>query len=100
MIETTETTVFAPDDHVELGRNYMFRWEESQNAHILLYPEGVVKLNATAGEILDRFVRGLSVGQTIADLEARYDGADADIAHGVMKFLEVSHAKGWIRRKT
>ena len=42
----------GPRAIVEINPVYLFRWEESQNAHILLYPEGVVKLNDTAAEIL------------------------------------------------
>ena len=32
---------------------YLFRWEATQDAHVLLYPEGIVKLNRTAGEIIE-----------------------------------------------
>ena len=83
-------------DHVEINPLYMFRWEDSQDSHILLYPEGVVKLNQTAGAILAQVAKGLSVGEVIAELER--DFVDGDIADGVLKFLEMSHAKGWIRR--
>ncbi len=48
----SEGVEFGPDDYVEINPMYLFRWEESQESHILLYPEGVVKLNQTAGEIL------------------------------------------------
>ncbi len=84
-------------DHVEINPLFMFRWEESQDSHILLYPEGVVKLNQTAGAILERVSKGLSVGELIDDLQQDY--VDGDVADGVFKFLEMSHAKGWIRRK-
>jgi len=85
------------DDRVEMNPMYLFRWEESQQAHVLLYPEGVVKLNPTAGAILERCTGDMTVGEMIDDLAGRY--VDGDVADGVLKFLEVSHAKGWIRRK-
>ena len=83
-------------DLVEINPLYIFRWEDSQDSHILLYPEGVVKLNQTAGAILEQVAKGLSVGEVIEELER--DFVDGDVADGVMKFLEISHAKGWIRR--
>lgn len=93
----TEAQTLRREDRVELNPTYLFRWEESQQAHILLYPEGVVKLNATAGEILKRCTGDATVGEMIDDLQRAY--VDGPVADGVLKFLEVSHAKGWIRRK-
>ena len=37
-----------------LGRGFRLQWEEAQGCHVLLYPEGMVKLNRSAGEILKR----------------------------------------------
>lgn len=93
----SEAPALSRHDHVEINPLYMFRWEESQDSHVLLYPEGVVKLNPTAGAILERVSKGVLIGELIVDLEKQY--VDGDIAAGVLEFLEVSHAKGWIRRK-
>lgn len=77
---------------------FMFRWEASQDAHVLLYPEGVVKLNATGGAILDYCDGKHTVTELIAALTARYDSTDCDaIARSVLNFLEVSRDKGWIQ---
>ncbi len=46
------TTNISPTCRYEIRPPFLFRWEESQQAHVLLYPEGIVKLNATGGEIL------------------------------------------------
>ena len=35
-----------------LGRGFRLQWEQVQNTHVLLYPEGMVKLNGSAGEIM------------------------------------------------
>ncbi len=93
----SEGVEFGPDDYVEINPMYLFRWEESQQSHILLYPEGVVKLNETAGEILSCCTGEKSVREVIEELKARY--TEGDVTSGVLKFLEVSHANGWIRRK-
>lgn len=79
---------------------FLFRWEESQQAHVLLYPEGIVKLNATGGEILKRCDGKTNVAELIKQLAHSYNASDIDaIRNGVLNFLEVSHGKGWIRAK-
>lgn len=74
---------------------FRFQWEEVQNCHVILYPEGMVKLSASAGEILRRCDGQHSVGQIIADLSAQFPGHD--LAPDVKKFLEEAHEHGWIR---
>lgn len=83
-------------DVIEINPMYLFRWEEAQQAHVLLYPEGVVKLNETAAEILKTCDGARTVDAVIADLSARFD---ADVRDDVLEFLEVAHAQDWIRVK-
>lgn len=85
------------EDVVELSPNFHFRWEEPQQAHVLLYPEGIVKLNETAASILERCTDGRSIADVVDDLAGEYGGSDLSL--DVLKFLEVAHAKGWIRVK-
>ena len=35
-----------------LQNHFRLQWEEAQGCHVLLYPEGMVQLNASAGTIL------------------------------------------------
>ncbi|MFY0119870.1 pyrroloquinoline quinone biosynthesis peptide chaperone PqqD, partial [Acinetobacter baumannii] len=35
-----------------LRPGFRLQWEPVQNGHVLLYPEGMVKLNGSAGEIM------------------------------------------------
>jgi pyrroloquinoline quinone biosynthesis protein D len=92
-----EGTSIPTDARFEIHRHFLFRWEPSQEAYVLLYPEGVVKLNQTAGEILKRCQAGRSVGQMIEELKQVFSGADDEIARGVRSFLEIANVKGWIR---
>lgn len=85
-------------DVMELNPNFHFRWEEPQQAHVLLYPEGIVKLNPTAAAILETCTGGQSIGDGAAELGLRY-GRD-DLGAEALKFLEVAYAKGWIRIKS
>jgi pyrroloquinoline quinone biosynthesis protein D len=32
-----------------IGRGLRLQWEPAQSAHVLLYPEGMIKLNGSAG---------------------------------------------------
>lgn len=74
----------------------MFRlqWEQAQNCHVLLYPEGMVKLSGSAGEILKRVDGTRSVEQIINDLKAAFPGADLEA--DVLKFFEEAKAHGWV----
>ena len=57
-----------------LARLFRLQWEEAQQAHVLLFPEGMVRLNASAAEILRRCDGQRSVGEIVAELEQRVRG--------------------------
>jgi pyrroloquinoline quinone biosynthesis protein D len=89
------------DAHARYALNpmYLFRWEETQDAHVLLYPEGIVKLNRTAGEIIGLCDGQETVASIITTLQQRYPGNDQRVAESIRTSLEVFRAKGWIRRQ-
>jgi pyrroloquinoline quinone biosynthesis protein D len=75
----------------------MFRlqWEEVQESWVLLYPEGMVKLNGSAGEIMRRLNGEKSVRTLISDLETDFgaSGLQAD----VLAFLDIAAQQGWVK---
>jgi pyrroloquinoline quinone biosynthesis protein D len=73
---------------------YRFQWEEAQNCYILLYPEGMVKLNPSAGEILKHCDGAQSVSAIITSLQQQYP--DADIENDVHEFLKIAYENGWL----
>ena len=79
----------------ELSPGYRFQWEEAQGCHVILYPEGMVKLSPSAGEILKRCDGTTSVDAVIADLQAAFP--DTALMQDVYDFLEIAHEQGWIR---
>jgi pyrroloquinoline quinone biosynthesis protein D len=92
-----DTPTFDDDTVFELQRHFRFQWEPAQQSHVLLYPEGMVKLPGSSGEILKR-VDGTSNVRTIIDnLQASFPGVD--LRSDVMGFLEHVYGKGWIRPK-
>jgi pyrroloquinoline quinone biosynthesis protein D len=84
------------DDAVlELVRHFRLQWEPAQQAYVLLYPEGMVKLGPSAAEILKRIDGQTAVGAIVADLERAYPGAD--LRGDVADFLMHAEQKGWLR---
>jgi pyrroloquinoline quinone biosynthesis protein D len=87
---------FTADSVPVLALGYRFQWEPAQDCYVLLYPEGMVKLNPAAGEILKRVSeKKQTVGELIAELKAAFNGADLD--DDVYQFLEEAHGNDWIR---
>ncbi|HXI76217.1 MAG TPA: pyrroloquinoline quinone biosynthesis peptide chaperone PqqD, partial [Steroidobacteraceae bacterium] len=68
-----------------LGRGFRLQWEPAQNAHVLLYPEGMIKLNGSAGEILKRCNGAATIADITADLERAF--AASDLSEDVMRFV-------------
>jgi pyrroloquinoline quinone biosynthesis protein D len=77
-----------------IGRGFRLQWEEAQKAHVLLYPEGMVQLNVSAGEILAlcNGVRGVETIVTL--LEERF--ACAGLEPEVLSFLDLARAQRWV----
>ena len=78
----------------KLSRRFRLQYEEAQSRWVLLYPEGMVKLNQSAGEILRRCDGARSVTEVVADLEQAFatTGLEAD----VLAFLELARKQRWV----
>ncbi|MGB4246979.1 MAG: pyrroloquinoline quinone biosynthesis peptide chaperone PqqD [Pseudohongiellaceae bacterium] len=83
------------DKALVLEKQFRFQWEPAQNTHVLLYPEGLIKLPGSAGEIMQRIDGKASAEDIVRSLEQAFPGAD--LQQDVIDFLEVAHDKGWIR---
>jgi pyrroloquinoline quinone biosynthesis protein D len=70
------------------------QWESAQEAHVLLYPEGMVKLNGSAGAIMSRCDGTRTVADIVMDLERAY-GATG-LAADVRAFLALALEKRWL----
>jgi len=73
---------------------YRLQWEVAQDAYVLLYPEGMVKLNPSAGEILARCDGTRELDDIIGELEHLFDGSD--LATDVCRFLDHARLRGWL----
>jgi pyrroloquinoline quinone biosynthesis protein D len=81
-----------------LGHGFRFQWEPAQQCHVLLYPEGMIKLNQSAGEILARCDGQRDIAAIVANLEEAFSisGLRADIE----AFLAMAVDKRWLRLDT
>lgn len=76
-------------------QGYRFQYEPAQKGHVLLYPEGMIKLNESAS-----LIGGLIDGQR--DVAAIIDALQQqfldvpEVADDIEQFMEVARAEHWI----
>jgi pyrroloquinoline quinone biosynthesis protein D len=59
-----------------LATGARLQYDEVREEHLLLVPEGVVRLNPTAAEVLELCDGERSLDDIVVALSERYDGAD------------------------
>ena len=77
-----------------IGRGFRLQWEAAQNAFVLLYPEGMIKLNASAGEILKRCDGAATIDEITASLEQAF--STRGLKSDVLAFVAMAHEKHWV----
>ena len=77
-----------------VGRGFRLQWEAAQEAHVLLYPEGMVKLNNSAAAIMARCDGVRTVADIVADIERTYDVTG--LAGDVGAFVAMARDNGWL----
>ena len=84
----------ALDSRPRVGPGFRLQWEPAQDAHVLLYPEGMVKLNGSAGEIMSRCDGQRMLTEIVADLERTFGitGLTDDVA----AFVSIAVEKKWL----
>lgn len=86
----------STDSTPELNPLFRLQYEQAQSCYVLLYPEGMVKLNQSAAEILKQ-VNGVdSVNLIHQKLTAQFPEA-GDILSDIKEFLAIAYDKKWIR---
>jgi pyrroloquinoline quinone biosynthesis protein D len=73
---------------------YRLQWEPAQDAHVLLYPEGMVKLNQSAAEILKRCDGTRDIETLIEDLQKAFNVPD--LGGEVRSFVAEAERRGWL----
>ena len=90
------STVNEQDKPV-VGRGFRLQWEPAQEAHVLLYPEGMVKLNSSAAAIMTRCDGVRTVADIVADIERTY--GVTGLAADVSAFVAMAREKSWLEMK-
>ena len=70
------------------------RYDDVREEHVLLIPEGVVRLNPTAAEVLELCDGERSLDDIVGALSARYDGAD--VRDDVLELVDGMAQKGLV----
>ena len=84
----------ATDSRPRVNHGFRLQWEQAQGCHVLLYPEGMVKLNGSAGEIMKRCDGEKSVADIVAELESAF--AVQGLTKDVMGFIEMAGKQRWL----
>lgn len=85
------------EDIYKRNPHFRFQWEEAQNCYVLLFPEGMVRLNGGAGEVLSRLDGTKTVAVLVEELKAAFPEAP-ELEADVLSMLELGLEKTWIVR--
>ena len=77
-----------------VNNHFQLQWEEKQDCFVLLYPEGMVQLNQSSGEIMNLCDGKNNCNKIIEQLETKFEatGLEKDI----VEFLEDAMERRWV----
>jgi pyrroloquinoline quinone biosynthesis protein D len=81
-------------EHPRLAEGVRLRWDGVRDSHVLLFPEGALKLNSTALAVLELCDGERSLGEISKLLSERYGGAD--VRGDVESLLEAIASRGLV----
>lgn len=81
----------------DIQSGYRLQYEESQETWVLLYPEGMVKLNESAAEILKRCDGERDINEIVSVLEK--DFQETGLQDDVLAFMEIAMQQKWVNLK-
>ncbi|MDD4915996.1 MAG: pyrroloquinoline quinone biosynthesis peptide chaperone PqqD [Methylococcales bacterium] len=87
-INPSQTICFSP--------LHRLQWEETQQRHVILYPEGMVELNQSSAEILKLCDGSRNLAAIVAELEETF--AVSGLTNDITNFLNVALQNGWIQQ--
>jgi pyrroloquinoline quinone biosynthesis protein D len=77
-----------------LHSGFRLQWEPQQNIHVLLFPEGMVKLNGSASEILKRCTGDATVAEITAQIEQAFQRVN--LGGEVASFISHAIERQWL----
>lgn len=76
-------------------RGFRLQWEPTQDCHVILYPEGMAKLNESAAMILENVDGKRPLSEIIDGLNQRFPEAGG-VDDDVKEFFAQSYEQKWI----
>ena len=89
------TPIITPTMTPSLNPMFRFQWEKAQDCFVLLFPEGMVKLNGGAGEIMQLIDGKKNVLQITDALHSKFPDA-GDLSTDVTEFIITAIKKKWL----
>lgn len=80
-----------------IALHHRFQWEEAQDCFVILFPEGMVKLNGGAGEVLNLVDGKRTVADILTELKAKFSDVP-DLDKDIVGMLELAIEKAWLRQ--
>ncbi len=90
---STPNTVIDPRSRPALARRVRLQDDPVNGEHVLLYPEGFLRLNATAHEVLSRCDGKTTVEEIVAALSAEYESEPETLRADVLECLSHLHGR-------
>lgn len=82
------------DSQPRMAPGFRLHWELREGRFVLLYPEGLVALDARDARILERCDGSRSAADIVGEIQARFPAAETE--RQVLTFLVRARAAGWI----
>ena len=92
--ENSEHTEFYTDRLIQISDDYSLQWDQTKGYNMLVYADGVVKLNKSANKILVRCNGENTATDIVKELQDIFP--EVELAEDVHAFLQESLQNGWI----
>jgi pyrroloquinoline quinone biosynthesis protein D len=84
-------------DIYKIAAHHRFQWEKAQDCYVILFPEGMVKLNGGAGEVLN-LINGESTIMIITESLTKKFPDTPSLEKDIVGMIELALEKAWIEK--
>ena len=84
-------------DIYKIAAHHRFQWEKAQDCYVILFPEGMVKLNGGAGEVLN-LINGESTITLITESLTKKFPDTPSLEKDIVGMIELALEKAWIEK--
>ena len=79
---------------IAVNNHFQLQFEKAQDCFVLLYPEGMVQLNQSAGEIMNQCDGTKNFNQIVETLEKKFNMTDLE--KDVEAFFKEAMERKWV----